>query len=262
MTSRFRLPLIAGNWKMHKTLREALELARAVAQASGLSDREVVLCPPFTALSVVAEALKGGPVRLGAQDLHPAASGAFTGEISAAMLLDAGCRYVIVGHSERRRLFGESDSAVGEKARAALAAGLSPIACVGETLEERESQKTFRVVERQLAEILKGVAPATASSLVIAYEPVWAIGTGKTAQPHQAQEVHLFLRKRVGQELGRGAAESVRLLYGGSVTPENVDDLMAEPDLDGALVGGASLKAADFLRTVAFRTSSKSTIHR
>jgi triosephosphate isomerase len=168
------------------------------------------------------------------------------------MLVDVGCRYVIVGHSERRRLLGESDALVGAKARAALKTGLAPIACVGETLEDRESQRTFRVIERQVAEILKDIAPAAAATLGIAYEPVWAIGTGKVAQPHQAQEVHLFIRKKIAQALGKDAAESLRILYGGSVTPENIDGLMTEPDLDGALVGGASLKAESFLRIVRF----------
>jgi triosephosphate isomerase len=257
MPDPYRLPLIAGNWKMHKTLAESVETVRAIL--TGLRappEREAVVCPPFTALAAVFEVLKDSPVRLGAQDMHPAPSGAFTGEISAAMLLDAGCRYVILGHSERRRLFGETDVAVGEKVRGALAAGLKPIACVGETLEEREGQKTFRVIERQLAEILNGLAPTQAASLVIAYEPVWAIGTGRTAQPHQAQEVHLFIRKRIAETLGKEAAGSVRILYGGSVKTDNIDALMAEPDLDGALVGGESLKAESFLRIIAYRAPS------
>jgi len=257
--SAFRLPLIAGNWKMHKTLREAVETARSVsAGIEGMQDREVALLPPFTALAVVAEVLRGTPVRLGAQDMHPEPSGAFTGEISGLMLADIGCRYVIVGHSERRRLFGETDAAVAGKVRAAFKYGLSPIVCVGETLEERENQRTFRVVERQLAEVLDGLAPAQAGSLVIAYEPVWAIGTGRNAQPHQAQEVHLFIRKKLAEALGKGAAEAVRILYGGSVTPENIDALMAEADIDGALVGGASLQPDSFLRLVRFQIPSRS----
>ena len=243
---------------MHKTLRESVELARAIAAgALAANDREVALFPPFTALSVVSEVLKTGNVRLGAQDVHTEAQGAFTGEVSPGMLLDVGCRYVIVGHSERRRLFGDTDALVGAKARAALKAGINPVACVGETLEERESQKTFRVIERQLDEILKDIAPADATKLVVAYEPVWAIGTGKTAQPHQAQEVHLFIRKRAAQALGKEASESLRILYGGSVTPENVDALMAEPDLDGSLVGGASLKPESFLRIINFQAVSR-----
>ena len=258
MTSPLRRPLIAGNWKMHKTLAEAVELVRALQAGLGaLADREVAVFPPFTALTVTAVALKESPIRLGAQDVSPEPQGAFTGEVSAAMLADAGCRYVLCGHSERRRLYGDTDALVGRKVKAVLAAGLVPVACVGETLEQREGQETYRVLERQLDPILEGLAPAQASQLVIAYEPVWAIGTGRTARPDQAQDAHLFIRKHVAKRLGAPAAEAVRLLYGGSVKPDNADALMAEPDLDGALVGGESLKAEGFLRIVKFQSLAK-----
>jgi len=253
MTSPLRRPLIAGNWKMNLTLAQSLDLARAVEE--GASSGEVAVCVPFTAISVVGEALKGSSVRLGAQDCHWEAQGAFTGEVSTGMLKEAGCQVVIIGHSERRKLFGETDEAVNKKLSAALKAGLTPIVCVGETLEERESQKTWRVLETQLAGGLKGFAPADLSKVVVAYEPVWAIGTGKTASPAQAQEAHLFIRAQLEKLYGKAFAGGVRILYGGSVTAENVDTLMTQPDVDGALVGGASLKKDSFLRIMGFKTS-------
>lgn len=208
---------------------------------------------PFTALTVVAEVLRGSPVKLGAQDVYWEASGAYTGEISTGMLTDAGAAMVIIGHSERRKLFNDSDEWVNKKLGAALKAGLTPIVCIGETLEERETQKTWRVLETQIAGGLKGFAPADLAKIVVAYEPVWAIGTGKTATPAQAQEAHLFVRAQLEKLHGKGFAAGVRVLYGGSVTAENVDSLMAQPDVDGALVGGASLKKDSFLRIMGFK---------
>jgi triosephosphate isomerase len=210
---------------------------------------------PFTAISVVAEVLRGSPVRLGAQDVSAEASGALTGQISTAMLLDAGCQLTLIGHSERRKLNGETDELVNKKLAAALKAGLTPVVCIGETLDERESQKTWRVLETQVAGGLKGFAPADLSKVVIAYEPVWAIGTGKTASPAQAQEAHLFVRQQLEKLHGKNFASGVRVLYGGSVTAENVDSLMAQPDVDGALVGGASLKKEAFLRIMGFKAA-------
>lgn len=254
---RLRRSLIVGNWKMNKTLEDAVAFARALTKGlSSLDDREVVLCPSFTSLAVVAEVVKGAPVRLGAQNLHWEAQGAFTGEISATQLLSAGCRYVIAGHSERRHLLGETDGVISKKLKAALQYGLIPIFCVGETLPEREAQQTYRVLERQVSEGLKGFSPADLASLVVAYEPVWAIGTGKTAQPHQAQDAHLFIRKLLARLFNPALSQSVRILYGGSVKTDNVDALMSQPDVDGVLVGGESLKAESFLRIIRFQAAA------
>ncbi|OGS36309.1 MAG: triose-phosphate isomerase [Elusimicrobia bacterium RIFOXYA2_FULL_69_6] len=257
MTASVRRPFIAGNWKMHLTLAQSVELAKAVRDGTKSSPAEVAVCVPFTALTVVAEVLKGSHVKLGGQDLYWETQGAFTGEVSAGQLGDAGATHVIIGHSERRRLFADSDEWVNKKLRAALAAKLIPIVCVGETLDERQSNKTFRVLETQMEGALKGFAPADISSVVVAYEPVWAIGTGVTATPAQAQEAHLFLRKQAAKLYGEGFAAGLRILYGGSVTAENVDNLMAQPDLDGALVGGASLKAPSFARIANFQVPAK-----
>jgi triosephosphate isomerase len=252
-----RKPLIAGNWKMNKTVAEGRALARAIRE--GLGDRprdvEVVLCPPFGALLAVADAIRGSGLALGAQNMHWEKEGAFTGEISARMLAELGCRFVILGHSERRQLFGESDDAVERKTRAALEAGLVPIVCVGETLAEREAGRIFEVVERQVDGALRKLSPDQASGIVLAYEPVWAIGTGRTATPAQAQEVHLFVRRLLSRTHGEPVAAALRILYGGSVKPDNAGSLMAEPDLDGALVGGACLDAASFLKIVDFPRS-------
>jgi triosephosphate isomerase len=242
---------------MHLTLAQSVDLAKAVRETTKDSPAEVAVCVPFTALSVVAEVLKGSHVRLGAQDLYWEAQGAFTGEVSAGQLVDAGATHVIIGHSERRRLFADTDEAVNKKLKAALAAKLIPILCVGETLDERQSNQTFRVLETQMNGGLKGFAPADVSSVVVAYEPVWAIGTGVTATPAQAQEAHLFLRKQAAKLYGEGFGAGLRILYGGSVTPESVDNLMAQPDLDGALVGGASLKAPSFARIARFQVAAK-----
>jgi triosephosphate isomerase len=245
-----RLPLMAGNWKMHKTLMEARNLAREVCRGLDRSlPVEVVLAPPYTALAAVAEELAGSRVKLAAQDTFWEPQGAFTGAISPVMLKDAGCRYVIVGHSERRQHFGDTDRTVNFKLKAALAAGLTPIFCVGETIKQRQAGRTLKVVGRQLKEGLKSLTDITGEQLVVAYEPVWAIGTGLTATPDQAQEVHAFIRGQLSKLLA--AADLLRILYGGSVTPDNAALLMAQPDLDGALVGGASLKADSFLKIIA-----------
>jgi triosephosphate isomerase len=240
-----RQPLIAGNWKMHKTLAEAKALAREIRQGAAPGRRaEVALAPPYTALAAVAGELKGSDIRLAAQDTFWEKQGAYTGAISPAMLADVGCHYVIVGHSERRQFFGETNHTVNLKVKATLAAGLKVILCVGETRGEREAGQTMARVGEQLREGLAEVT-ASAAELVIAYEPVWAIGTGLTATPDQAQEVHAFIRQELSQLLKDGAP--YRIQYGGSVTPGNAASLLAQPDIDGALVGGASLKPELFL---------------
>jgi triosephosphate isomerase len=239
-------PLFAANWKMHKTVGEAVRFAQELRRLWTEEPRaEVVVAAPFTALAALRGALAGTPVVLAAQNVHPEPQGAFTGEVSVAMLVDVGCRAVILGHSERRALFGETDDFVARKLGAALAGGLRPIVCVGETLAEREAGRTFEVLGAQLEGSLAPLAPERASEVALAYEPVWAIGTGRTATPETAQEAHAFLRERLAKRIGARAA-SVRILYGGSVKPENVAELLARPDVDGALVGGASLDAASF----------------
>lgn len=249
-----RKPIIAGNWKMNKTTAEARDLAqKLVPLVSSAAGRDIVLAPPFTALQATAEAIKGTSIGLSAQNMHWEDKGAFTGEISAEMLLALGCKYVIIGHSERRQYFGETDESVNKKLRQALIKGLFPIVCVGETLKERETGRANEVIERQIAGALKGVTAAEMHNVVIAYEPVWAIGTGKTATPEQANEIHRFIRKKVEIAYGKEVADSLRIQYGGSVTPENVSALMAMPDIDGALVGGASLKPEMFAALVNFK---------
>ena len=257
-TTRMRTALIAGNWKMNTTRTEAIGLARAVAEGVGNpSDREVMIAPPFTALDATATAIEGSAVALGAQDMFWEESGAFTGEVSAAMLCDLGCRYVIVGHSERRQHFGSTDYTVAKKAVAALAAGLRPVVCVGESLEQRDAGATIDVVSRQVAGSLFEIPAEAFTDVVVAYEPVWAIGTGRTASPDEAQEVHAAIRRVLAEVTNnREKADAIRILYGGSVKPDNVDSLMACPDIDGALVGGASLKAEDFLRIVQFEDTT------
>jgi triosephosphate isomerase len=249
---RARVPLLAGNWKMHGTGAAAAQLAAEVVDAvRGIADRDVLIAPPFPVLPLVAERLGGSRVRLAGQNLHWEDSGAFTGEVSGPMLAASGCTHVIVGHSERRQLFGDTDEWVARKVGAALRAGLTPIVCVGETLGEREANETWAIIDRQVRAALFGLDAAIAR-LVLAYEPVWAIGTGKVATPEQAQAVHGSIRALLGELAGPAVAAAVRILYGGSVKPDNVDTLMRQPDLDGALVGGASLKAADFARIVRF----------
>jgi triosephosphate isomerase len=247
-----RTPVIAGNWKMYKTARQAAETVRSLAGlVTGVEGVEVVICPPFTALAAAVEAAKGSRVAIGAQDCHWEKEGAFTGEVAVPMIADLGCSHCIVGHSERRQFFGETDAAVDKKVDAVLAQGLNCIACVGETLAEREAGQTLVVLERQ---VRGGLARhLTSPRLVIAYEPVWAIGTGKTATPAQAQEAHAFIRGVVAQAANPAAAQAVRILYGGSVKPDNIAALMAQPDVDGGLVGGASLDAASFAQIVRFR---------
>jgi triosephosphate isomerase len=246
-----RQKFVCGNWKMHRTVAEAVALAREVA--AGLGDAagrvQVAVAPPFTALQAVAQAVRGTAVEVAAQDVHWEVQGAFTGEISAGMLAEAGCRHGIVGHSERRQLFGETDESVRRKTGALLAAGIRPIVCVGETLAEREANRTLEVVGRQVRAGLAGLSGEQLAALTLAYEPVWAIGTGKTATSAQAQEVHAAIRA-ILRELAGSFGDGIRIQYGGSVKPENARELMSQPDVDGALVGGASLKAGDFLAIV------------
>jgi triosephosphate isomerase len=242
---------------MHKTIPEAVALARALRE--GLerepTRHEVVVMPPFTALQAVSEVLRGGPVALGAQNMHWEREGAFTGEISPVMLRDVGCTYVILGHSERRHIFDETDERLSKKSRAAFDNGLTPMVCVGETLAERESNRTLEVVERQVERALRPLKPEEVARMVVSYEPVWAIGTGRVATPDQAEEVQAFLRKRIALSHGDDAAEAVRVLYGGSVNPDNTPAIMMQADVDGVLVGGASLKAETFLKIVNYRES-------
>ena len=247
-----RKKLVAGNWKMNTTRAEAEALAAAVAAGVGPAPAaDVALCPPFPWLTAVADVLKGSGVAVGGQNCHAQKSGAYTGEVSAAMLLDAGCKYVIVGHSERRHGLGEADGALNDKAKAALAAGLHVIFCVGELLAEREAGQTDAVLDRQVALGLKDLPAAHLANLVVAYEPVWAIGTGKVATPEQAQEAHAFIRAKVAALLGENVAAALPILYGGSVTADTAAGLFEKPDVDGGLVGGASLKADGFLKIVA-----------
>lgn len=253
-----RKPLIAGNWKMYQTTGQAVALVeRLRALLAEIAGVDVVVCPPFTAMQAVAEALKGSRIGLGAQNMHWEGEGAYTGEVSPVMLTDLGCRYVILGHSERRQHFGETDLNVNRKVRAALRHHLAPILCVGETFGEREEGRTFPVVEGQLRGGLSDIPPQAGEGIVVAYEPVWAIGTGHTATPEQAATVHAFIRKQLGELWGEAAGRAVRILYGGSVKPDNMDALMAAPEIDGALVGGASLKADAFARIVHFKASKR-----
>ena len=251
-----RTPIIAGNWKMYKTIGEAVELVKALLgglDASLVKDREVLVCPPYTALYAVRPLLVGTAISLGAQDVHPEPQGAYTSAIAPGMLVDVGCSAVIIGHSERRQYFGETDASVNKKIGAALGVGLRPIVCVGELKAERDAGQAEAVVGSQLAGGLAGLSAEQMLKLVIAYEPVWAIGTGATATPADAQAMHAFIRSRLQAQFGAEVAEAVRIQYGGSVKPDNVDELMAQPDIDGALVGGAALKADSFLRIVHFR---------
>ena len=249
-----RTPLLAANWKLNPATRsEARKLASDIARGCrNLSGRDVVVAPPFPSLGDVAEAVEGSVVQVGAQDLYWERSGAFTGEVSGGMLADAGCRYAIVGHSERRQFFGETDYTVAKKAAAAFSSGLVPIVCVGESLAQRDAGETMTIVETQVRHGLVELSAEALEILVIAYEPVWAIGTGRTATPEQAEEVHALIRRVLKDASPDGIADRVRILYGGSVKPGNVDELMACPNVDGALVGGASLVAEDFLRIVHF----------
>ncbi|MCC7519281.1 MAG: triose-phosphate isomerase [Verrucomicrobiae bacterium] len=246
-----RRPIIAGNWKMHRTLSEAENLVKGLLiELTDLSDTDVVLCPPFTSLAKVADLVAKTPVRVGAQDMYWEKEGAFTGEISATMLRDVFCRYVILGHSERRQYFGETNALVNRKAKAALAASLRPIVCVGETLDQREKQDFKGILRTQLRESLEGISVEEIEEAIVAYEPVWAIGTGRNATPAQAQEVHALLRATLTDMTGAKTAAKIRIQYGGSVKPANAAELLAQPDIDGALVGGASLDARAFAAIV------------
>ncbi len=247
-----RKPIIAGNWKMNLTPAESKALAAAVAEATaGATDAvDVVVGPTMVSLGAAAEALSGGSVGLAAQNLHPEPKGAFTGEVSASMLAAVGCTHVIIGHSERRTYFGETDEGVFRKLRAALDGGLTPIVCLGESLGERKAERTLEKVNFQVRAALAGLDPALAPKVVLAYEPIWAIGTGLTATPEQAQEVHAAIRATLGELFGADVAAQIRIQYGGSVKPANAADLLAQPDIDGALVGGASLKADSFAAIV------------
>jgi triosephosphate isomerase len=249
-----RVPLIAGNWKMYKTVPEAVQTATQLKElVSDVDDVDIMIAPPFTALYSVNEALKDSSITLGAQNMFWENEGAYTGEISSAMLLSAECRYLIIGHSERREYFGESNEAVNKKVGAAIDSGLIPIMCIGESEKQREAGETFSVLDKQLKMGLKSQFADALESLVIAYEPIWAIGTGKTATSEQAQEVHQFLRKEIAQMFSQTLADNLRILYGGSVKPQNAAELMGMPDIDGALVGGASLDAETFSRIIHFR---------
>jgi triosephosphate isomerase (TIM) len=246
-----RLPFIAGNWKMNTRRDAAVQLAKAVVAGAGSGDKvEVAICPPAVYLSTIADVTAGSSVSLGAQNLYAAGDGAYTGEINAGMLTDVGCRYVILGHSERRQLMGETDALVSKKMQAALAGNLIPIVCVGETQQEREANQTETVVETQVRGSLAGLDEVRASTIVLAYEPVWAIGTGLTATPAQAEAVHAMIRKLLAEMFSPHVAAQIRIQYGGSVKPNNAAELMSQENIDGALVGGASLQAADFLAIV------------
>jgi triosephosphate isomerase len=247
-----RIPFLAANWKMYKTVHEAVVYVKEFrSMVKDVTDAEIVVAPTFTAIHAAAEAARNTPIGIAAQDLYWEREGAFTGEVSAAMVKEAGAEYAIVGHSERRRLFGETDATVNRKTLAALGAGLTPIVCIGETLEEREKNQTFAILDRQIKDGLDALTAEQVAALVIAYEPVWAIGTGKNATPEQAAEAHAHIRSRLRQWFGGDAAEQCHVIYGGSVKPDNIRDLVAHPDVDGALVGGASLDVRAFHEIVA-----------
>jgi len=241
---------------MNGSLKEARDLASGLRQALGdnAGGPDVLVCPPFLALESVRQVLEGGPIKLGAQDVHWEAKGAFTGELSTSMLKEVGVSAVLLGHSERRHVMGETNEMINKKAKACLAAGLLPILCIGELLEERNMGVTREVVERQISKGLEGLTPEDVAKCVLAYEPVWAIGTGKTATPRQAEEVHHYVRKLITQKSGEAVGQGIRILYGGSVSPDNVKELMSEEDIDGALVGGASLKVDSFLKIVRYKS--------
>jgi len=249
--TKSRKPIVAGNWKMNKTVADAIDLATAIKRdLAGCKDVDIVLCPPFTALKAVSDVITGTHIDLGAQNMHWEKSGAFTGEISAEMLREVYCHYVILGHSERRSYFGETDAVVNRKTKAALESNLTPIVCVGETLQEREGGKTNDVIGTQIRGSLAGLSPRQMVDSVIAYEPVWAIGTGKTASPEQAQDVHAFIRSVLSDMADQAVAQSVRIQYGGSVKASNARELFNLPDIDGGLIGGAALEARSFIDIV------------
>ena len=251
---KHRTPLIAGNWKMYKTPQEAAETAaQLVERVRDVADVDIMIAPTFAALESVARAVKNGPVALGAQNFYWEDEGAYTGEISAPMLKSVGCEYGIIGHSERRQYFGETDETVNRKILTAIRVDLKPVFCIGETEQEREAEQTFSVLDKQVKKGLESLVPEKLQNLIIAYEPVWAIGTGKTATDEQAQEVHQFIRSLIEKSFGKALSKSIRILYGGSVKPDNILNLMEMPDIDGALVGGASLDADSFSRIVKYK---------
>ncbi|HIJ57321.1 MAG TPA: triose-phosphate isomerase [Deltaproteobacteria bacterium] len=248
-----RKALIAGNWKMYKTCAEAVDEAKALVDlVQPMDDREIMIAPTYTALAQVSEVLKGSPVALGAQNMFWENEGAFTGEISAPMLISAGCSHVIIGHSERRQYFGETDDTVNKKIVTAFNHDLIPVFCIGESEQERDLNQTFSILDKQVTKGLSNLSSKDLETLIIAYEPIWAIGTGKTATTEQAQEAHRFIRSLIDKAFGSELAQSMRILYGGSVKPDNIDELMAMPDVDGALVGGASLKADSFSNIIKY----------
>lgn len=248
-----RKPIIAGNWKMYKTIPEALALVNGLMiNLKDVMDRDIVVCPPFTAIKPVSDALKGSNILIGAQDVFWEEKGAFTGEVSPNMLVDAGSSYVIIGHSERRQYFAETDETVNKKIKGSLKVGLMPIVCVGETLKEREQNIAYQIVERQTKNALLGLSKQDLLKIIIAYEPVWAIGTGKTATPQQAEDMHRYIRGILKDLFGQDISESIRIIYGGSIKPENISELMKQPDIDGGLVGGASLDIDSFTKIVCF----------
>ncbi len=248
-----RRPVIAGNWKMYKTQAETRAFFEALKPlVAGSNHCDIVVGAPFTALAAAVEAAKGSSIGIGAQDVYWEKEGAFTGEVSCGMLVEAGCRYAIIGHSERRQFFGETDATVAKKTKATLEAGLTPIVCVGELLAEREAGRTEAVLEQQFAGGLGGLTGSEFSRIIVAYEPVWAIGTGRTATPEMAAEAHRFLRQQAASRFSADHASGLRILYGGSVKPDNIKGLMAQMEIDGALVGGASLKADSFASIVNF----------
>ncbi len=247
-----RKKVIAGNWKMNKTLVESQELVSKIINGLGKDNKcDVIVCPPFTSLNEVYSLIKNTPVKLGAQNMHYEESGAYTGEVSASMIKSVGCEYVILGHSERRTIFSETDETINKRIKAALMSKLKPIFCIGELLEQRESGETMKVVSSQIAKGLEGITTEQMKNVIIAYEPVWAIGTGKTATPQQAQEVHFFIRELAAKKFSTEVADNLIIQYGGSVKPENAGELLAQKDIDGALVGGACLKADSFLSIIA-----------
>lgn len=247
-----RTPIIAGNWKMNKTVKEALELVKDIKNQERNSNVEAVLCVPFIDLMEVKKEIDGTDMKLGAQNMHWEDSGAYTGEISPLMLKEIDIDYVIIGHSERRQYFNETDETVNKKAKAALKYGINPIICVGETLEERESGREKEIVERQVLKAIEGIEEKLLKNIVIAYEPIWAIGTGKTASSRDANNIISFIREIIGNKYGKDISEEIRIQYGGSVKPANINEIMNESDIDGALVGGASLNAKDFLKLINF----------
>lgn len=247
-----RKKIIAGNWKMNNDLNESQSLVSGIISGLGNDDKcEVIVCPPFTSLNEVHSLVKDSPVRLGAQNMFFEESGAYTGEISASMLISVGCEYVILGHSERRTIFGESDELINKKIKTAIESGLKVIFCVGETLAQREEEETDAIVKNQIINGLQNITSENLKTITIAYEPIWAIGTGKTASPAQAQEVHAFIRNLIKEIYSKESAENLIIQYGGSVKPDNAASLLSQPDIDGALVGGACLKPASFLSIIA-----------